>query len=114
MTVRPVVAWYDLWVGLYWDRKQRRLYVLPLPCLGVVFDFGPPRPACDLCALSLDPDRAWQGCPRTPCGLCGTQVPDHELTYCTGPRCYRRMCTDCLFNDAVHCPCDALTPTEGP
>ncbi len=27
-------AWYDLWVGAYYDRKQRRLYVLPLPTLG--------------------------------------------------------------------------------
>lgn len=33
-------AWYDLWVGLYWDRKARKLYILPLPCLGIVFDFG--------------------------------------------------------------------------
>lgn len=26
-------AWYDLWVGAYWDRKQRVLYVCPLPML---------------------------------------------------------------------------------
>lgn len=38
--VRPVFAWYDLWVGVYWDCKGLRLYVLPLPCLGVVFDFN--------------------------------------------------------------------------
>ena len=39
MTVRPIFAWYDLWVGAYWDRAGRRLYVLPLPCLGVVIQF---------------------------------------------------------------------------
>ena len=26
-------AWYDLWIGAYWDRKQRVLYVCPLPTL---------------------------------------------------------------------------------
>jgi hypothetical protein len=24
---------------MYWDRKQRRLYVLPLPCIGLYFEF---------------------------------------------------------------------------
>lgn len=38
--VRPIVAWYDLWIGAYWDRNGRRLYVLPLPCLGLVIEFG--------------------------------------------------------------------------
>lgn len=27
--------WYDLWVGAYWDRKTRELYVCPLPMVGV-------------------------------------------------------------------------------
>lgn len=38
--MRPLFAWYDLWVGAYWDRKTRQLYVLPLPCLGFVISFG--------------------------------------------------------------------------
>jgi len=40
VTVRPIVAWYDLWVGAYWDQKGRRLYILPIPCVGIVLDFG--------------------------------------------------------------------------
>jgi len=40
MTVKPIFAWYDLWMGAFWDAKKRRLYVLPLPCIGVVIDFG--------------------------------------------------------------------------
>ena len=40
MTIKPLFAWYDLWIGAYWDRQRRRLYVLPLPCVGVVIQFG--------------------------------------------------------------------------
>ena len=36
MRVTPIVAWFDMWVGAYWDSKNRRLYILPLPCIGVV------------------------------------------------------------------------------
>lgn len=39
--IRPVFAWFDLWVGAYWDRRQRRLYILPLPCCGIVVEFRP-------------------------------------------------------------------------
>lgn len=39
MTIRPIFAWYDLWIGAYWDRKSRRLYLLPLPCIGIVISF---------------------------------------------------------------------------
>lgn len=31
-------AWYDLWVGVYVDRVNRRLYVCPLPCVLVTID----------------------------------------------------------------------------
>lgn len=38
--VRPIFAWYDMWSGFFWDRTKQRLYVLPLPCIGIVIDFG--------------------------------------------------------------------------
>lgn len=41
MTIKPLFAWYDLWVGAFWDRKQRKLYILPLPMVGVVITFNP-------------------------------------------------------------------------
>lgn len=34
--VRLIFAWYDIWVGAYFDRDRRRLYLLPVPCAGVV------------------------------------------------------------------------------
>lgn len=29
----------DLWIGAFWDAKKRRLYILPLPCFGIVIQF---------------------------------------------------------------------------
>jgi hypothetical protein len=39
MKIRGVAKWYDFWVGLFWDGKKRRLYVLPLPMLGFYLEF---------------------------------------------------------------------------
>jgi len=43
MTCRIVIAWYDMWIGVYWDAARKRLYILPIPCVGIVLDFGGPR-----------------------------------------------------------------------
>lgn len=48
--VKPIFAWYVMWIGAFWDRKRRKLYVLPLPCIGIVITW--PRPA----ARMLDQD----------------------------------------------------------
>lgn len=42
--IRPFFRWYDLWVGAYWDRANRTLYVCPLPMIGVkvVVSAAPP------------------------------------------------------------------------
>lgn len=39
MKIKLLFAWYDLWVGAFYDRKGKRLYILPLPCVGIVIQF---------------------------------------------------------------------------
>lgn len=39
MRVRPVFAWYDIWVGVFVDTNKRRVYVFPVPMLGLVVDY---------------------------------------------------------------------------
>lgn len=38
--MRIFFAWYDFWIGWYWDRHVGVLYVCPIPML--VFQFGRP------------------------------------------------------------------------
>jgi len=33
--IRIVVAWYDFWVGAFFDRKKHALYLFPMPCFGL-------------------------------------------------------------------------------
>lgn len=45
MTIKPIFAWYDMWIGAYWSAKDRTLYVFfPLPMLGIKIAFGPKVP----------------------------------------------------------------------
>ena len=38
MTIRPIFAWYDFWIGGFYDQKKRRLYLM-VPFVGIVIQF---------------------------------------------------------------------------
>lgn len=40
--IRFLFAWYDFWIGAFWDRQKRRLYLM-VPMIGLVFDWGAAR-----------------------------------------------------------------------
>jgi len=44
MKLRFIAAWYDLWVGAYYNRKTSTLYLLPVPRLGIAITFKRPSP----------------------------------------------------------------------
>lgn len=48
MRLKLVFAWYDLWIGLFVDRKEwgTRFYVFPLPCVGLRIDWPRRCPIC--------------------------------------------------------------------
>ena len=40
VSVRPVVAWYDLWIGIFIDHKRQQLYFFPIPIFGFLIRWG--------------------------------------------------------------------------
>ena len=41
MKIKVFIAWYDFWVGAFYDRDKKVLYICPIPC--VVFKFSQKR-----------------------------------------------------------------------
>ncbi len=39
MKIKFIFAWYDFYVGWYWNIKKKWLYIFPIPMFGVVLKF---------------------------------------------------------------------------
>lgn len=65
MKIKPIFAWYDWWIGGYWDRKKYKLYLM-LPFIGVVISFK-----------TLTTDTVKVVCPECS-GSCFIPIPDDE------------------------------------
>ena len=35
LQVKPFFRWYDFWIGGYWDKVNRELYICPIPMFGL-------------------------------------------------------------------------------
>ena len=39
MKIKLFFAWYDIWIGVYVDRKNKTVYICPLPCVVLSIKF---------------------------------------------------------------------------
>jgi len=39
MKTKLIFAWYDFWIGIYWDSLNKKLYIFPIPMFGIMINF---------------------------------------------------------------------------
>lgn len=41
MKIKVIFAWYDLWIGFFFDMKKVKIYVFPIPMVGLEISLLP-------------------------------------------------------------------------
>ncbi len=47
MKIQLLFAWYDFWIGAFYDKKKNWLYILPFPMIGIIIKFPEKKIICD-------------------------------------------------------------------
>jgi len=40
MRAKLIFRWYDLWIGIYIDRRNKYIYIFPIPMIGIRIFYG--------------------------------------------------------------------------
>jgi len=41
MKIKIFLAWYDFWIGVFYDKKKRIIYICLVPCVVIQINRGP-------------------------------------------------------------------------
>lgn len=39
MKVKVIFAWYDIWIGIFIDKTKKKVYIFPIPMIGIVVNY---------------------------------------------------------------------------
>ena len=49
--IKPFFKWFDLWIGIYIDKKKHAVYIIPFPMFGIKIWFEYPNPYAEILNL---------------------------------------------------------------